>query len=270
LFIPNSTLPAVPEFRTGVKTFRITSSPINSLSPSVNPSTAEASFRAEGAINTIQEDVIGVRNVNIQRQTVSDSTVTNQVVTRVVQNESFSERTVRQNQWYDPLAESFEVVEENGVFVSSCDIFFQTKDNSIPVTLQIRTMQTGLPTNTILPFAEVVYEPSQINVSADGSVATRFVFPSPVYLEGRNEYALVILSASNNYRVYISRMGEEDISTANLPTSERTIVSQQPYMGSLFKSQNGSTWDPSQLEDLKFTLNKCAFVPGPGTLVSFS
>ena len=266
LFIPNSTLPAVPEFRTGVKTFRITSSPINSLSPAVNPSTAEASFRAEGAINTIQEDVIGVRNVNIQRQTVSDSTVTNQVVTRVVQNESFSERTVTQNQWYDPLAESFEVVEENGVFVSSCDIFFQTKDNSIPVTLQIRTMQTGLPTNTILPFAEVVYEPSQINVSADGSVATRFVFPSPVYLEGRNEYALVILSASNNYRVYISRMGEEDISTSNLPTSERTIVSQQPYMGSLFKSQNGSTWDPSQLEDLKFTLNKCAFVPGPGTL----
>ena len=37
-------------------------------------------------------------------------------------------------------------------------------------------------------------------------------------------------------------------------------------MGSLFKSQNGSTWDPSQLEDLKFVLNKCAFVPGPGTL----
>ena len=97
-------------------------------------------------------------------------------------------------------------------------------------------------------------------------VATRFTFPSPVYLAGKNEYALVLLSASNNYRVYISRMGEEDLSTANLPESERIIVSQQPYMGSLFKSQNGSTWDPSQLEDLKFTLNKCAFVPGPGTL----
>ena len=61
-------------------------------------------------------------------------------------------------------------------------------------------------------------------------------------------------------------MGEEDISSANLPESEKIIVSQQPYMGSLFKSQNGSTWDPSQLEDLKFVLNKCAFVPGPGTL----
>ena len=266
LFIPNSTLPTTPQFTTGTKTFRVTSSPVNSLSPADNPSTAETSFRAEGALDTTQTDVVGIRNVDIQRETVSDSTVTNQTVTRTVQTQAFEERTVSQNQWYDPLAESFEVVDDNGVFVSSCDIFFQSKDTSIPVTLQIRTMQTGLPTNTIVPFGEVVYEPSQINVSEDGTVATRFTFPSPVYLAGKKEYALVLLSASNSYRVYISRMGEEDLTTVNLAESERTIVSQQPYMGSLFKSQNGSTWDPSQLEDLKFTLYKCAFVPGPGTL----
>ena len=266
-FIADSTLSqTAPQFTTGTKTFRLTSSPVNSLSPVDNPSTAEVSFYAEGILTTTQEDVVGVRNADVQRETVSDSTVTSGTITRTVQTTSFEERTISQNQWYDPLAESFEVVDENGVFVSSCDIFFQTKDSSIPVTLQIRTMQTGLPTNTILPFGEVIYEPSQINVSEDGSVATKFVFPSPVYLEGKKEYALVLLSASNNYRVYISRMGEEDISSLNLPESERIIVSQQPYMGSLFKSQNGSTWDPSQLEDLKFTLNKCKFVPGPGTL----
>jgi hypothetical protein len=266
LFIPNSTLPTAPQFTTGTKTFRITSSVVNSLSPVDNPSTAETSFYAEGVLDTLQDDVIGIRNVDVQRETVTDSTVTNQTVTRTVQTQAFEDRTVSQNQWYDPLAESFEVVEDNGVFVSSCDIFFQTKDTNIPVTLQIRTMQTGLPTNTILPFGEVVYEPSQVNVSENGTVATRFTFPSPVYLAGKKEYALVLLSASNNYRVYISRMGEEDLSSANLPESEKIIVSQQPYMGSLFKSQNGSTWDPSQLEDLKFVLNKCAFVPGPGTL----
>ena len=266
LFIPNSTLPTSPQFTTGTKTFRCTSSPVNSLSPTDNPSTAEVSFRAEGVLNTTQDDVIGIRNVDVQRETITDSTVTNQTVTRTIQTQSFEERTVAQNQWYDPLAESFEVVDDNGVFVSSCDIYFQTKDDNIPVTLQIRTMQTGLPTNTILPFAEVVYEPSQVSVSESGTVATRFVFPSPVYLAGKKEYALVLLSASNNYRVFISRMGEEDLSTINLPESEKIIVSQQPYMGSLFKSQNGSTWDPSQLEDLKFVLNKCKFVQGPGTL----
>lgn len=266
LFIPDSTFPSVPQFTTGVKTFRITSSPVNSLSPVDNPSTAETSFRAQGTLDTFQDDVVGIRNAEIQRETLSDSTTTNQTLTRNVQTVAFEERTTTQNQWYDPLAESFEVVEDNGVFITGCDIFFQTKDESIPVTLQIRTMQTGLPTNTILGFGEVVYEPSQVNVSADGSVPTRFVFPSPVYLEGKKEYAVVLLSASNNYRVFISRMGEEDLSSANLPESERIIVSQQPYMGSLFKSQNGSTWDPSQFEDLKFTLYKCAFVPGPGTL----
>ena len=32
------------------------------------------------------------------------------------------------------------------------------------------------------------------------------------------------------------------------------------YMGSLFKSQNGSTWEPSQWEDLKYTLYRADFI----------
>ena len=79
----------------------------------------------------------------------------------------------------------------NGIFVSSVDIFFQTKDDTIPVTLQIRTMQTGLPTTTIVPFGEVVMDPEQVITSEFGTVATRFTFPSPVFLEGGGkEYAL--------------------------------------------------------------------------------
>ena len=31
-------------------------------------------------------------------------------------------------------------------------------------------------------------------------------------------------------------------------------------MGSLFKSQNASTWEPSQWEDLKFTLYRADFI----------
>ena len=114
------------------------------------------------------------------KEKLSDSTVTNQTVVRTLQTQAFEERTVAQNQWFDPLAESFEVVDDNGVFVSSCDIFFQTKDTNIPVTLQIRTMQTGLPTNTIVPFGEVVYEPSQVNVtSEDGTSSNKIYFPIP-------------------------------------------------------------------------------------------
>ena len=67
---------------------------------------------------------------------------------------------------------------------------------------------------------------------------------------------MVLLSASNEYTAWISRLGEVDIMTASGPESSQVIVSTQPTLGSLFKSQNASTWTPSQFEDLKFKLYK--------------
>lgn len=87
--------------------------------------------------------------------------------------------------------------------------------------MQIRTMQTGLPTTTIIPFGEVILDPSEVKVSADGKTPTTFTFPSPVYLETGNSYCVVLLSASNEYKVWISRMGEEDVTTLDLPNPRR-------------------------------------------------
>ena len=254
-----------PQFETGTGTFRLSSSAVNSKDPVDNPSTAEENFYAEGTLNKYQETILSTRNGTVTKQNFTDSTVKTGQTVKTFQTESFDKKTKFQNQWYDPLAESFEIIDDNGVFVTSCDVFFSTKDAAIPVTCQIRTMQTGLPTQTIVPFGEVVYEPSQVKLSQNGSVATKFKFPSPVYLEP-GEYCIVLLSASNDYNVFISVMEEEDITTKDLPESERVIISQQPYMGSLFKSQNGSTWTPAQFEDLKFTLFKAQFVDTPGTL----
>ena len=269
LFIPEASLPSAPEFRTGTNTFRLSSSSVDSRSPLDRASSAETSFNSRGTLNTLQEDVLSVRTADIQQSTLNDSTtISNQSSNVFQQTTGFdTTRTTEQVQWFDPLAESFEITEANGVFVSSVDIFFQTKDDVIPVTCQIRTMQTGFPTRTIVPFGEVVLDPEQVNISEFGTIATRFTFPSPVFLEGGGgEYALTLISQSNNYNVFIAQMGEEDIADRNLAESERRIVSQQPYLGSLFKSQNGSTWTPSQFEDLKFLMNKCEFVSGPGAL----
>ena len=164
----------------------------------------------------------------------------------------------------DPLAQSFFIEDETGVFLTSVEVFFETKDDEIPVTLQLRTMIAGVPSNVIIPFSEVTLEPESINLSNDGSVGTRFTFPSPVYLSGvqeqsvrvneeaNSEYAIVLLSDSPNYRVFISRLGEEDILTG-------TRISVQPTLGSLFKSQNGTTWNPSQYEDLKYNIYRASF-----------
>ena len=137
------------------------------------------------------------------------------------------------------------------------------KDEELPLTLQVRTVETGLPTSKILPFSVVVKDPSEVNVSEDASIPTTFTFDSPVYLTGEHEYALVLVTPAENYNCWISRMGEVDISTVGLPDEQQVLISQQPYLGSLFKSQNGTTWDPSQYEDMKFTIRKAVFNTEP-------
>lgn len=159
----------------------------------------------------------------------------------------------------DPLAQSFFVEEESGVFLTKIDLYFRTKDEELPVVVQLRPMQLGLPTEQIYPFSEVVIDAKDVNVSEDASVATTVTFESPVYLAGQQYHSIVLLSSSNEYTAWISRLGEVDISTANEVESRQVVVTAQPLLGSLFKSQNGSTWNPSQYEDLKFTLYRAIF-----------
>ena len=83
---------------------------------------------------------------------------------------------------------------------------------------------------------------------------------SPVYLAGGKEYCLVLMSQSTNFIVWISRLGEADVASSAGGEQNQVIVTEQPLLGSLFKSQNGSTWTPSQYEDLKFELRRCKFV----------
>lgn len=160
----------------------------------------------------------------------------------------------------DPLAQSFYVEEKSGIFVTSVDVYFRSKDSTLPVIVQLRPMQLGLPTEKIYPFSEVVVDSKDINVSDDATVPTRITFKSPVYLTGEEYHSLVLASASNEYTVWISRLGEIDISSTNEVESRQILVTTQPLLGSLFKSQNGLTWNPSQYEDLKFVLNRALFV----------
>jgi hypothetical protein len=99
----------------------------------------------------------------------------------------------------------------------------------------------------------------QVNTSADSTTATTFTFDSPVYIQENVEYALVVLANSTNYNAWVARMGETQIN------SDRTI-SEQPYAGVLFKSQNGTTWSADQNEDIKFKLKRCEFSDVTGTV----
>jgi hypothetical protein len=154
--------------------------------------------------------------------------------------------------WRDPLAQSIMCEATGGMFLSSVDLFFKTKASSVPVSVEVRTMVNGYPGQVILPFSEVVLNPDAVNTSTDGSVATTFTFESPVYIEENQEFCFVVISNSNEFECFISRMGENDLITGQ-------IISGQPYAGSLFMSQNASTWTAEQTDDLKFNLKVASF-----------
>jgi hypothetical protein len=268
VLIPDSTIPSTPSFETGTKTLVLTTSSTNSTVVTSNESTAETNFYSEGALDNVENSTLRIRNANIERLPKTETILASETETRLVSSNTSENRTTTSQRWVDPLAQSFEVADRNGVFITKCDIYFKTKDTKgIPVTLQIRTMRDGTPTQEILPFGEVVLDAKDVNISEDGTIPTTFTFPSPIYLEPVGSgYAIALVSSSNEYNVWISRMGETDISTIDRPDSEKIIVSQQPTLGSLFKSQNGSTWEPSQLEDLKFTLYRANFVTSPASI----
>ena len=39
----------------------------------------------------------------------------------------------------------------------------------------------------------------------------------------------------------------------------KRVISAQPHLGTLFKSQNNRTWDAVQSQDMKFTMSKEVF-----------
>ncbi len=186
-----------------------------------------------------------------------------------VQKPVVQTRTIREQVRFaglDPLSQTFYVdasVFPSGIFLSSVDLFFKRKDDNLPVWVEIRTTVNGFPSSSeILPYSISKKFPDQINLSDNpsaGNTATKtnFPFQAPVYLEAGKEYALTVLSDAPEYEVYIGEMSKKQIGTDR-------IISEQPYSGSLFKSQNASVWTPFQFEDLMFVLNRCQFTTNEG------
>ena len=249
LFIPSPKNDSNPRWATGTRSVRFTTSNTNSKASGDVDSSADTTYQATGTLRVVRENILAIRNAEVVRDTVND--------TRTV---TTTRTSTRQIGWYDPLAQSFLVAEEGGVFLSSVDIYFKTKDSNIPISMQIRTMENGYPSKEILPFSDCTVDSDQIELSDNAAIPSRFVFRSPVYIKADTEYCVVLLSDSNEYQVWISRMGDIDVS------GTRTI-SEQPYSGVLFKSQNASTWTADQYEDLKFTIYRASFTQPTGTVI---
>lgn len=139
-----------------------------------------------------------------------------------------------------------------GCFVTSIDLFFEAKDDTLPVTVFLTETVMDLPTIKELPFSKVTKNPVDVNTSTDGLTATTFTFDSPVFLEGGVMYGIAVLSNSKDYKLYVSELGGTVLGTTRR-------VSDQPLVGSLFKSQDDGPAQDTPTDDLKFVLRKAKF-----------
>jgi len=157
------------------------------------------------------------------------------------------------------LAQSFYVNEENGIFITKIELFFQDIGavNVLPVQLEMRPMVNGFPSSsTIIPGTEVTVAGPDIKVST-GTVLTKtptnFEFDEPIFLNGLTDYCFVVATNTSKYKLFAAQ-GD----TFVLGSTEERISKQQTN-GSLFFSQNAATFTAAQDTDLSFKIIRAAF-----------
>lgn len=267
IHIPGPAISSVYRFRTGQKLFKITDDSNNGPD---DTTVAEYVFNSNGLDISKGQIIINNPNANMVMSRKPTTGSFNAVApalnppanpTDPIIPGTFTTNSANPIRLIAPLAQSFFVSDidyPRGIFVPYIDLFFANR-GSLPIELQIRPLTNGYPDpSVIVPGAVAVVQSEEVNVSSvpdvnDPTTYTRFTFNAPVQLLPGVDYAIVISGNDYGYDVYTSELGSKILG------SDRS-VSQQPYLGSLFRSQNSVTYDALENEDLMFVIHKCEFV----------
>lgn len=251
------------QFMTGARVFKLTDSSTDNLANTTT--SASVTYVARGLLQTKQEQIISTREIEVVSTGERIKEIVPGVTTEVTQ------------EYYDPLAQSFLIGKiPTGCYATQIDLFFKAKSANVPLNVHLVTVENGQPTQKVIPFSRVtkkasdtlVYETgdgsttanpaaddiatSGVAVSDTARLATRFKFESPVYLAPGVEYAIVVMSNSPDYRLWMAETGGDDTITGSK-------ISKNTYSGVSFKSQNASTWTPDQNKDFKMTIWRAKF-----------
>lgn len=219
---------------------------------------AIAKYTALGKTNTTEN----ARNFVLREQTPN----TKQAAPKVInETQKINDRKYMAQTFFTPKNNEIvngEIKNAYGIFLTSIDLFFKSKptdnDELLPFTVALSKVDNGLPSNDII--AERTLEPYYINVSSSPSTSnaatrTTFRFVDPVYLLPGTEYAIKLMTESADYEVWTATLG----GTYTDDTGNVRRISEQPYVGNFFKSQNASNWNPILNQDLMFRLNRAQY-----------
>jgi hypothetical protein len=228
-------------------------------------SSAKTTYSAWGDIHLRQTTLETTRVITVQDELVER---TDLIGTSTSTNVNWGDWRPR-----DPLAQTFTVDADlgvPGVFVTKVDVFLRTAPSGevgtvdTSIQLQIRNVDAGVPERDAISEQHTKYvTASQVrtNISsvdmenyAEVMLApTTFEFDEPVFLRAGEEYAIVLMAETDAYTAFVASTYDLVLGS----TSKR--VNKQPAKGSLFLSQNGSTWTPKQNQDLAYRIYTAKF-----------
>jgi hypothetical protein len=261
-------------FKTGQRVFRVDNRLLDN-DPTTATTYCEATFTASGLSTKSQSLDFGASVAGAKNTFTQTNYLGNKLINQATQ-------TITSYQPYDPVAQTFIISKDNypnGLFLSSISVFFKTKPvtTSTPITLSIVGTQNGYPNGETLDYSIVTLTPDQVKVSdspqyLDPNARTTFNFPAPVYLQSGVLYAFILKTPSTEYTVYYAGQNGTAIPSSvkanpSDPTPTTiTKIGNNPYVGSLFESQNGMTWNADQNKSLMMVIDRCVFSTTTSTI----
>ena len=133
-FVPHN---STTKFRSGNSEFKLLDVTETVENGGVPGYSAVATYQSAGHIQTWQEEILSTRHLTVVGTRVT--TGSSRVVTR---NEARDREGDGRN---DPLAQSFFITNPDGVYTTKVDLFFETKDSTSPVWIELRPLVNGYP-----------------------------------------------------------------------------------------------------------------------------
>jgi len=262
------------KIQTGVKEFKITTSPKNeNVAPAQKFGLifAKSKYSAFGTVEEWQDTV----------------TLTTNTTTFKVDGEI---------EYTDPLAQTFVVGgnvlapsavnanrDLNGIFVTAVEVYFSTVDtvSNTPIRCEIRsTIADARPSTTVIGRSKTLRPKgtdangNEVTLiesdSESASKATKFTFPEPIYLAPGKSYAFVLVAPNSTaYTVWTGRHGEIAVNPDTIQGADSgasLFYSTQYGAGAIFKSQNGALWTEDQSQDITFKIYKAKFTSQSGSV----
>ncbi|CAB4170870.1 Domain of unknown function DUF4815 [uncultured Caudovirales phage] len=247
-------LPPEKRFTTGSKRVILTDSPTNSAEDATTLGVGY--FTAQGLIQQKQNTILTVRQVIPQQKEVSQGYYTSgfENVPQIVQGGGGGGKSC--------LAYSFVARApdgEEGMFLTSIDVFVAQKHPTLGCWFEIREMDSGGKiTRNQIPLSEVWIKNADIPISTNGTDnPLRVRFASPLFLYNKTQYAFIMHpeAVNPNYYFWVSRLGENDINT-------NTPVTARPMSGTMYTTNNNLNWDIVPDMDLTCIAYRAEFTTG--------